>query len=158
MSYGLLSGNSWSESWNNTSKDLIPSVMFSASLSITITVVNSIQHDINPMNGFRLRNPEQYAVKGTQEVVTLSEGMIIDRYGGPEDAYYVSPSGTSFESRSLPPSVKYVRNNAYKVVKPIEVERSIVAPAFRQPGGGIQYKSMITIDELIRFKYLEVIK
>jgi hypothetical protein len=43
------------------------------------------------------------------------------------------------------PSAEYHR---YKVVKKFEVEAGEIAPAFEQPGGGIQYVTKVSIEEL----------
>jgi hypothetical protein len=48
--------------------------------------------------------------------------------------------------------------NAYIVVKYIDVQRSIVAPAFGKLGYGIQYKTPLDVNSLIEFKFIIPIK
>lgn len=38
----------------------------------------------------------------------------------------------------------------YEVVKPFQVEESTITPAFRQPGGGTQYRSNVSIEKLLK--------
>ncbi len=79
---------------------------------------------------------------------------MIDRYGGPRGDY-AAPKGTPYKMRSLP----YYKNqnvyHIYRVIKPIEnVEAGRIAPAFGEPGGGIQYKLPAPIEKLLD-EYLE---
>ena len=69
---------------------------------------------------------------------TLNPGDVIDRYGK-TSGHYASPEGTPFEQRSLPATSKDLPYDAYKVLTPLNVKSSVIAPAFGQPGGGIQY-------------------
>ena len=48
--------------------------------------------------------------------------------------------------------------NAYIVVKTIDVQKSIVAPAFYKLGYGIQYKTLIDANTLIEFKFIIPLK
>ena len=82
---------------------------------------------------------------------------MIDRYGNPRGSY-TSPVGTSYEARALP----YIENpnayHQYRVIKPIEnVSMGEIVPAFKQPGGGIQYELPNSVEYLIEKGYLEVI-
>jgi len=58
---------------------------------------------------------------------------------------------------TLPPS-NNMQYNAYIVVKYIDVQRSIVAPAFGKLGYGIQYKTPLDVNSLIEFKFIIPIK
>ena len=87
-------------------------------------------------------------VAGTKHIETLDVGALIDRYGGP-GGDFTAPKGTPYKMRSLP----YYKNqnvyHVYRVIKPIEnVEAGTIAPAFGEPGGGIQYKLPAPIEKL----------
>ncbi len=85
---------------------------------------------------------------------TLNPGTIVDRYGG-TGGTFASPQGTPPEARSLPYGWESNPYNAYKVVKPLEVDAGPAAPWFGQPGGGIQYDFGRSIQELLDLGYLE---
>jgi hypothetical protein len=81
-------------------------------------------------------------------------GDLIDRYGF-EGGNAVSPIGTSFGARSLPPEYLGTRPyNAYQVLKPIEVDTGVVAPYFGQPGLGIQHDLPVSVEILLRRGFL----
>lgn len=80
--------------------------------------------------------------------ITLKQGTQIDRYGN-EQGTFVSPKGTSFNERSLPFGAENRPYNSYEVVKPINnVKSGRTAPFYGQPGGGVQYKLPMTVEEL----------
>jgi hypothetical protein len=83
---------------------------------------------------------------------TLQPGTVIDRYGA-ETGRFFSPEGTSLEARSLPPgSGPY---SAYEVLKPLDVQGGIAAPAFGQSGLGVQYMSSQTVADLIEGGFIK---
>jgi hypothetical protein len=57
--------------------------------------------------------------------------------------------GTPNPMRALPPGNTGALN-AFEVVKPFEVQRSVIAPAFGQPGLGIQYLAPVSMDILLK--------
>ena len=83
---------------------------------------------------------------------SLQPGTIIDRYGG-ETGRFFSPAGTSFEARALPAGSGPL--NTYEVLKPLDVQAGIVAPAFGQPGLGIQYMAPQTVADLIEGGFIK---
>jgi RHS repeat-associated protein len=87
----------------------------------------------------------------------LQSGTVIDRYGH-EGGSYVSPAGTPFEMRALPPTTNRADLNTYRVVKPVKAETAIVAPAFNQIGLGTQHKLSESVGNLIKSGHLERIK
>ena len=100
------------------------------------------------------------ANKGALGKVTnekLKPGTIIDRYGY-EGGSYVSPAGTPFEMRALPPTTNKAGLNTYKVVKPVSAETATIAPAFNQIGLGIQHKLSDSVGNLIKSGHLERVK
>jgi hypothetical protein len=95
-----------------------------------------------PPQGGYLLTPEGAPVKMQ---VTLSPGMRIDRFGS-EFGGYLSPTGTPYASRGIPPqSLDSTSNPAscnysrYRVLQPIPVQSGPIAPALGQPGFGVQY-------------------
>jgi hypothetical protein len=90
--------------------------------------------------------PHKGFLGGWSQPETLQPGTIIDRYGA-ETGRFFSPAGTSFEARALPAGSGPL--NAYEVLSPLEVQGGIVAPAFGQPGLGIQYMSSQPAADLI---------
>ena len=97
--------------------------------------------------------PNNGAVPGTEKMITLQPGTKIDRYGA-ETGRYVSPYGTPFANRSLPPGSDELPYHVYEVLKPIQVQSGLIAAWFDQPGGGIQYQFAQTIENLIQSGYL----
>ncbi|MFJ4143002.1 TNT domain-containing protein [Pseudomonas sp. NPDC089734] len=68
---------------------------------------------------------------------TLPVGTKLDRYGGP-DGSFLSPKGTPYDQRALAPGSKAGGYYEYEVLKPLPVIQGKIAPAFNEPGGGIQ--------------------
>lgn len=97
--------------------------------------------------------PENDGFFETPSNLTLKPGTKIDRYGN-SLGKFVSPTGTPYEARSLAPGTENSSYHSYRVIKPINVLAGKTAPWFDQPGGGIQYKLPMTIQELIDLGYL----
>ena len=87
---------------------------------------------------------------------TLRPGTVVDRYGA-DSGTFVSPQGTPFGARSLPPSSLSKQFNTYEVVNPVEVNGGTVAPWFGQGGGGIQYEFDQSIADLIEGGFLKAV-
>lgn len=90
--------------------------------------------------------PNRGFLGGWSNSETLSPGTVIDRYGGDTGRFF-SPAGTPFEARALPAGSGPL--NSFEVLKPFDVQGGIVAPAFGQPGLGVQYASSQTVADLI---------
>ena len=84
-------------------------------------------------------------------------GDLVDRVG-PETGRYVSPAGTPIEARSLPLETRDVVPNVYRVAKPFEAWRSVVAPWHGEPGLGIQYRLPLAVGSLIKRGILEPVE
>jgi hypothetical protein len=97
--------------------------------------------------------PTNNGFDGAPTTETLKPGTIVDRYGG-ETGKFVSPKGTPYENRSLPPGSDARPYHVYEVVKSIDVKAGKIAAWFGQPGGGIQYQFTQSIEELIQSGYL----
>jgi len=76
---------------------------------------------------------------------TLEPGQAIDRYGSLYGSF-LAPYGTSYAARSIPPASLddapgFTCNyHSYRVTKAFTVEAGPIAPAFGQPGLGLQYQ------------------
>lgn len=77
--------------------------------------------------------------------VTLHPGQLLDRFGN-EFGSFLSPAGAKYKERALPPSnlntedPRYPYNyHLYRVKKDTLVCAGPIAPAFEQPGQGVQY-------------------
>nr|WP_198169848.1 TNT domain-containing protein [Agromyces laixinhei] len=71
-------------------------------------------------------------------------GSRFDRFGAPEGKY-VSPEGTPFPDRALPPDAVLKDYHLYELVKPFDETSGYpvggaIASEFEQPGGGMQLK------------------
>lgn len=77
--------------------------------------------------------------------VTLKAGQSIDRYGSLYGSF-LAPFGTPYAARSIPPSSLddapgfTCDYHTYKVARAFTVEAGPIAPAFGQPGLGLQYQ------------------
>ncbi|OKH76400.1 hypothetical protein EB72_01325 [Mycobacterium sp. SWH-M1] len=112
--------------------------------------------------------PEKpYAIPGTiVPDAQLAPGAMLDRFGYP-GGEWLSPHGTPFAERALPPDsalkpyFEYVVKDPTRLPPGWHIEESAVAPWFHQPGGGLQYRIIApdgtdaTITDLIGFGVLE---
>ncbi|MGE6203858.1 TNT domain-containing protein [Guptibacillus hwajinpoensis] len=71
-------------------------------------------------------------------VVTLDNGVLIDRYGNPGGTF-VSPEGIPYEQRALALHSDEAPYHKYEILIPFDVEAGKIAPWFDRPGGGTQY-------------------
>jgi hypothetical protein len=82
--------------------------------------------------------------------LTLEPGEPLDRYGSLYGRF-LAPTGTLYSARSIPPSSLndspgFTCNyHTYKVLKAFKVEGGPVAPAFGQPGLGLQYQLLSSL-------------
>jgi hypothetical protein len=87
----------------------------------------------------------------------LEAGTRIDRYGYPGGTY-VSPEGTPFPARALPPTYEAEKPYyVYEVTKPLRVKSGRIAPWFGQPGMGVQHELPLSVEALVELGYLKVI-
>ena len=64
--------------------------------------------------------------------------MRLDRYGS-EKGQFLSPAGTPYGQRSLPPDTNPNDYHVYEVIKALPVVSGQTAAWFGQPGGGVRY-------------------
>ncbi|TLH70669.1 DUF4237 domain-containing protein [Mycolicibacterium cosmeticum] len=109
-----------------------------------------------------------YAIEGTViSHAELPQGTALDRFGYP-GGEWLSPEGTPFAERALPPGsatkpyFEYVVADPGKLPPGWRIEQSSVAPWFNQPGGGVQYRIIApegidaSVTELLESGYLKV--
>lgn len=92
--------------------------------------------------------PKNGGALGNWETEYLMPGMEIDRFGSGFGKYF-SPKGTPMNMRALPPG-NLGDYNAFRVVKPFEVQSSTIAPAFGQTGLGKQFLSPVNMNTLLK--------
>ena len=95
-----------------------------------------------PHNGF---------LGGWNKAETVRPGTLIDRYGIDTGRFF-SPAAP-FGARALPPGAGPL--NAYEVLKPLQVRTGIAAPAFGQPGLGVQYMAHHPVADLIEDGFIK---
>ena len=69
---------------------------------------------------------------------SIPVGTRVDRYGS-EKGQFLSPAGTPYGQRSLPPDTNPNDYHVYEVIKPLPVQSGQIAAWFGQPGGGVQH-------------------
>ena len=90
-------------------------------------------------NGETWWPPNDGAVPGSEEQITLQPGDTLQRIGSPYGRY-VAPNGTHPSHLSLSPDTDLNNISRWEVISPIpNVGRGLVAPWFNQPGGGVQF-------------------
>lgn len=111
------------------------------------------------------------AVPGTQVTFTDPQAFVdtfggrLDRVGEPRGSFLGAPPGALWPERAITPDTLEARVNSY-VLDPmiaaatgVEVHVSEVAPAFGQPGGGLQVQffrgaDAVSVAELERWRVL----
>lgn len=118
--------------------------------------------------------PNNNGCDDSEQNHTLRTGDLIDRFGD-DNGYYFGNAGDYFIYRSLPnfgefdetdkEKMKNMKKeyenyyddpknfnlyNQYKVIKDFDVSMCKIAPAFGYPGGGHQYRTFYSINNLIK--------
>lgn len=91
--------------------------------------------------------PNDGKVPGSESIVDPSDVPRMDRIGGPNGAYFAD-DGAMMSERSLPPDRLNFERSSWDIDRShpdlqdgsVRIERSEVAPAFGQEGGGSQYR------------------
>jgi hypothetical protein len=94
--------------------------------------------------------PGNQGFAGATDRTFLMPGQTIDRYGGSGVSRFFSPQGTPDWARSLPPGTTGQPLRTFQVMKPFEVDSGEIAPWFNQPGGGLQYRTPVNLDTLLK--------
>ena len=89
---------------------------------------------------------------------TLPVGTRLDRYGNTNGSF-LAPQGTPQEQRALAPGSLADQYHEYVVIKPLPVMQGKIAPAFGEPGGGVQIlpnmQERVNVQWLLDKKYIE---
>ncbi|GAA0363422.1 hypothetical protein GCM10009132_10440 [Serratia ureilytica] len=105
--------------------------------------------------------PKNLGFEGDPIKTTIPVGTRLDRYGEPGGSF-LAPKGTPYEQRALAPGAKAEKYYEYEVVKPLPAIQGKIAPAFGEPGGGIQIlpnmQERVNVDWLVKNGYLREIK
>ncbi|MGL4589916.1 MAG: glycohydrolase toxin TNT-related protein, partial [Mycoplasmatales bacterium] len=141
------------EKWNNSGTKYLPD----KALYLEKKNVYDNPKYYDQSTGMTKWPPNDGAVAGTEFTRILQPGEFIDRYGD-ASGRYTSPLGTQYGQRSLAPGSNKKGYHRYKVIEPFEVNGAKVAPWFDEPGGGIQYMSKQTINELVHSGKIKEIK
>ena len=110
----------------------------------------------DPNWNYREEAPNNGALPGTEHDMQIQPGGVIDRYGEPHGKY-LSPAGTSYPGRGLPADNLAKGYYQYRVVRPLPAHQGVVAPAFGEPGGGVQYRLDESVQWYLEHGYLEKI-
>ena len=82
---------------------------------------------------------------------------MLDQVGEPVGSF-LAPAGTAFDARALAPGAGASNVYVYEVIKPLPVLEGEIAPAFGQPGGGVQILpnvgTRVDVQWLIENEYL----
>ena len=84
-----------------------------------------------------INRPDDDGFAGKPKSGIMPKGGTFDHYGD-ENGFYVSPSGTPFEQRSLWENETDRPLNRYEVIKPFRADEGEIAPWYGKPGGGYQ--------------------
>ena len=112
----------------------------------------------NQKTGEIIWPPNHGAIEGTEKIITLEPGTMMDRFGD-DMGSYTAPIDTPYEQRALAPGTNEKPYSKFEVIKPIEgVEEGQVAPWFDQPGKGTQYVLPKSVEYYIDKGYIRRIK
>lgn len=108
--------------------------------------------NMNPDGSWKY--PPNNGALGDEISTTLKPGTYVDRFGS-EGGTFVSPAGTDYGARSLPPGSYSRAYHIYRINMSVEVKASIIAPYFGNPGLGTQYRFLEPIYKLLEKGVLE---
>lgn len=101
--------------------------------------------------------PKNLGFEGDPVKTTIPVGTRLDRYGDPNGSF-LAPSGTPYEQRALAPGAKAEKYYEYEVIKPMPAIQGKIAPAFGEPGGGVQIlpnmQDRVNVEWLLKNGYI----
>lgn len=80
-------------------------------------------------------------------------GTRVDRVGF-DGGKFLATEGTPFPMRALPPGAENRPYSAFEILKPLNVRVGQIAPAYGQPGLGLQFVTDRPISELLKDGFL----
>lgn len=84
---------------------------------------------------------------GTLPVI-IQPGALLDRYGDNAGRFF-SPKGAGYRERALPYVCQGYAYMTYRVMKPLPALAGATAPAFGEPGGGMQVETTSCVNQLL---------
>ena len=87
------------------------------------------------------------------EAAVLEPDTVIDLLGSGDGRLFWADA-TPFAHRSLPPAHAERAHRRYRLLRPLPVWRSVAAPWFEQPGGGVRYRTTHSAHDLVGLGYL----
>ena len=99
--------------------------------------------------------PPENGFSGSTRNIDLRVGQTIDRFGA-ETGSFLSPEGTKYDSRALPPDTPSKPYYVYEVLQPVPVTSGRAAAWFGYEGGGTQY--LIDWDKISQIEGVSVDK
>jgi len=106
--------------------------------------------------------PKDDGFDGTPRKDVIEAGWQVDRYstqvGEKDRGRFLSPEGTPYGMRALPYDASKMHHTVYRVLKDIPAKIGDIAPAFGEPGGGTQYLTDMSVGDLVKGGYLEMIQ
>ena len=99
-----------------------------------------VQYDPQKLLQEHIEYPPNDGFQGSASHGHILPESTVSRYGGTSGRYF-APERTAPQNLSLPPNTNPEIHDIYRILKPLPVEYGPAAPAFGQPGGGIQYKA-----------------
>ncbi|WP_237897932.1 contact-dependent inhibition effector tRNA nuclease [Escherichia coli] len=105
--------------------------------------------------------PKNLGFEGDPIKTTIPVGTRLDRYGEPNGSF-LAPKGTPYEQRALAPGAKAEKYYEYEVIKPLPAIQGKIAPAFGEPGGGIQIlpnmQDRVNVEWLLKNGYIREVR
>ncbi|GAA2339068.1 hypothetical protein GCM10009854_14380 [Saccharopolyspora halophila] len=85
--------------------------------------------------------------------VVLEPETVLDLLGDGTGRFFFA-AATPFAHRSLPAEHAEREHRSYRVIRPLPMWWSVVAPWFEQPGGGVRYRATYSAVDLVGLGYL----
>ncbi|EEY7216921.1 glycohydrolase toxin TNT-related protein [Escherichia coli] len=105
--------------------------------------------------------PKNLGFEGDPIKTTIPVGTRLDRYGEPNSSF-LALKGTPYEQRALAPGAKAEKYYEYEVIKPLPAIQGKIAPAFGEPGGGIQIlpnmQDRVNVEWLLKNGYIREVR
>jgi hypothetical protein len=87
----------------------------------------------------------------------VEPGMELDRFGSKYGVFF-GEKGTAYSGRSMRPVEGSINYTVYVVVERLPMIVGEIAPAFEQPGGGVQYIASRPVVDLINGGFIKEVK
>lgn len=98
--------------------------------------------------------PQRDGFSGKPRNIVLRPGTVIDRFGQP-GGNFLAPADSSYMGRAVPYDRLKMPYYRYEVLRPLRVQAGKAAAWFDQPGGGLQYKTALKVQDLVARGYLK---